>query len=90
MIFFCRFFVQALSLINDYYKYIMELTTNGVIITDAIKFVQTNKEKLTTASKKEDDKESKEYDNEEDKDQVKEEQGQEDETQKQTTTNRVF
>jgi hypothetical protein len=37
---------------------IMDLTTNGVVITDAIKFVQTNKEKLT--SKKEDDKESKE------------------------------
>jgi hypothetical protein len=36
----------------------MELTTNGVIIMVAIKFVQTNKEKLTSA--KEDDKESKE------------------------------
>jgi hypothetical protein len=36
----------------------MDLTTNGVVITDAIKFVQTNKEKRT--SKKEDDKESKE------------------------------
>jgi hypothetical protein len=33
---------------------IMDLTTNGVVITDAIKFVQTNKEKLT--SKKEDDR----------------------------------
>ena len=39
--------LQALSLINDCYKYIMDLTTNGVVITDAIKFVQTNKEKLT-------------------------------------------
>jgi hypothetical protein len=38
--------LQALSLINDCYKYIMELTTNGVVITDAIMFVQTNKEKL--------------------------------------------
>jgi predicted transcriptional regulator len=38
--------LQALSLINDCYKYIMDLTTNGVVITDAIKFVQTNKEKL--------------------------------------------
>jgi hypothetical protein len=37
--------LQALSLINDCYKYIMDLTTNGVVITDAIKFVQTNKEK---------------------------------------------
>jgi hypothetical protein len=34
--------LQALSLINDCYKYIMDLTTNGVVITDAIKFVQTS------------------------------------------------
>jgi hypothetical protein len=33
--------LQALALVNDCYKYIMDLTTNGVIITDAIKFVQT-------------------------------------------------
>jgi hypothetical protein len=33
----------------------MDLTTNGFVITDAIKFVQTNKEKLMS---KEDDKES--------------------------------
>ena len=39
----------------------MDLTTNGVVITDAIKFVQTNKEKLT-GSKEEDGKESKEPD----------------------------
>src|SRR5918995_801577 len=38
--------LQALSLINDCYKYIMDLTTNGLVITDAIKFIQTNKEKL--------------------------------------------
>ena len=31
--------LQALSLINDCYKYIMDLTTNGVVITEAIKFV---------------------------------------------------
>src|SRR5918994_2728766 len=49
---------QSLSLINDCYKYIMDLTTNGVIITDAIKFVQTSREKLMSA--KEDDKESRE------------------------------
>ena len=49
----------------------MDLTTNGVVITDAIKFVQTNKEKLTM-SKKEDDKESKEPDYDDDKDQLEE------------------
>ena len=41
--------LQALSLINDCYKYIIDLTTN--VITDAIKFVQTNKEKLTMSTK---------------------------------------
>jgi hypothetical protein len=46
--------LQALALINDCYKYIMDLTTNGVVITDVIKFVQTNKEKLM--SNKEDGK----------------------------------
>ncbi|MDW0316129.1 MAG: hypothetical protein QN716_12225 [Nitrososphaeraceae archaeon] len=45
--------LQALSLINDCYKYIMNLTTNGVVITDAIKFVQTNKEKLLFAKEEE-------------------------------------
>jgi predicted transcriptional regulator len=63
--------LQALALINDCNKYNMDLTTNGVIITDAIKFIQTNKEKLTMSSK-EDDKESKEPDYDEDKDQIEE------------------
>jgi hypothetical protein len=45
--------LQALSLINDCYKYIMNLTTNGVVITDAIKFVQINKEKLLFAKEEE-------------------------------------
>jgi hypothetical protein len=30
----------------------MGLTTNGVVITESIKFGQTNKEKLTIATKK--------------------------------------
>jgi hypothetical protein len=45
--------LQAAALANDCYKYIMDLTTNGVVITDAIKFVQTNKKKLTTSTQKE-------------------------------------
>ena len=53
--------LQALALINDCYKCIMDLTTNGVVITDAIKFVQTNKEKLTMSTREENgNKESKE------------------------------
>ena len=90
--------LQALSLINDCYKYMMDLTTNGVIITDAIKFVQINKEKLTTMSTKEEDngsKESKEpdYDDGEDKkDQLEEKQEEEtaDLSEEKKTTNQVF
>ena len=81
--------LQARAIANDCYKYIMDLTTNGVVITDAIKFVQTNKEKLSMSTK-EDDKESKEpdYVDDEDKDQLEEKQ--EEETEEQTTTNQVF
>jgi hypothetical protein len=39
--------LQALALINDCNKYKMDLSTNGVVITE---FVQTNKEKLPTMS----------------------------------------
>jgi hypothetical protein len=78
--------LHALSLINDCYKYIMDLTTNGVLITDAIKFVQTNKEKLSMSTKE--GKESKEPDNDEDKDQLEEEQ--EEETEQKATTNTTF
>jgi hypothetical protein len=64
---------------------------NGVVITDAIKFVQTNKEKLTMSTKEEDNssKESKEPDYDEDKDQLEEKQ--EEETgELNQTTNLVF
>jgi hypothetical protein len=44
--------LQALSLANDYYKYKMDLVTNGVVITDAIKFVQQlKKEELEKQQK---------------------------------------
>jgi hypothetical protein len=79
--------LQARAIANDCYKYIMDLTTNGVVITDAIKFVQTNKEKLTM-SKEGDDKESKELDQTEYKDQRKEKQ--EEETGEKATTNTTF
>ena len=32
--------LQARAIAHDCYKYIMDLTTNGVVITDAIKYVQ--------------------------------------------------
>jgi hypothetical protein len=78
--------LQALALINDCNKYKMDLTTNGVVITDAIRFVHTNKEKLTMSAK-EDDKESKEPDYDE---QVEEKQGEETEDLKEETTNQIF
>ena len=81
--------LQALALINNCYEYIMDLTTNGVVITDAIKFVQANKEKLTMSTK-EDDKESKEPDYDEDKDQLEEKQEEETGELKEETTNQVF
>jgi predicted helicase len=32
--------LQALALISGSYKYLMDLTTNGIVIMDAIKYVQ--------------------------------------------------
>jgi hypothetical protein len=84
--------LQARAITNDCYKYIMDLTTNGVVITDAIKFVQTNKEKLTMFTKEENgSEESKEPDYDEDKDQLEEKQEEETgESSGQETTNQVF
>jgi hypothetical protein len=83
--------LQALALINDCNKYKMDLTTNGVVITDAIKFVQTNKEKLTMSTKEEvDEKESKEPDYDEDKEQLEERQKEETGESGQVTTNHIF
>ena len=80
--------LQALALINDCNKYKMDLTTNGVVITDAIKFVQTNKEKLNTSTKE--DKESKERDYDEDKDHLEEKQEEETGEIEEETTNQIF
>jgi hypothetical protein len=84
--------LQALALINDCNKYKMDLTTNGVVITDAIKFVQTNKGRLAMSTKKENTgKESKvpDYDDGEDKYQLEEKQ--EEETEElEETSNHVF
>ena len=84
--------LQALALINDCNKYKMDLTTNGVVITDAIKFVQTNKEKLSMSTKEEDkdSKESKEPDYDDDKEQLEEKQEEETGELKEETTNQVF
>ena len=88
--------LQALALVSDSYKYLMDLTTNGVVIIDAIKHVQTNKEKLTTIttmSSKENDngKESKEPDyDDEDKELEEEQEKETGELNQEETTNEVF
>jgi hypothetical protein len=44
--------LQALSLISDCYKYQMDLTTNGVVVTDAIKYVNGKMDHLNNKEKK--------------------------------------
>ncbi|MGC2385417.1 MAG: hypothetical protein WA631_20170 [Nitrososphaeraceae archaeon] len=41
-----RLKLQALSLANDCYKYKMDLLTNASVLNDAIKFVESSKDKL--------------------------------------------
>jgi hypothetical protein len=62
----------------------MDLTTNGVVITDAIKFVQSSKKKLTMY-KEEDNKESKEPDYDNEDTEIEEEQ-----EKRELTTNQIF
>ena len=44
--------LQARAIANDCYKYIMDLTTGGVIVTDAIKYIQGQMAHLNTTEKK--------------------------------------
>ena len=84
--------LQATAITNNSYKYLMDLTTNGVVITDAIKFVQTNRKKVTMSTNGNSGNESEEPDYNEDKDQLEEKQ--EEETgeldKQETTTNQIF
>jgi transposase-like protein len=43
--------LQARAIANDCYKYIMDLTTNGVVITDAMNFVIQKSEQVNTLQK---------------------------------------
>src|SRR5829696_5233158 len=43
--------LQARAIANDCYKYIMDLTTNGVVITDDIKYVQGKMDHLNKTEK---------------------------------------
>ena len=44
--------LQALSLISECYRYQMDLSTNGVVVTDAIKYVQGKMDHLNATEKK--------------------------------------
>lgn len=44
--------LQAFAQLTDGYRYIMELTTGGVILTDAIKYVQGQMDHLNNQEKK--------------------------------------
>ena len=70
----------------------MDLTTNGVIITDAIKFVQNSKDKVNQSSSSQEDEESKEpdYNNEDSKGEEEQEKGTGEISESEATTNQVF
>jgi hypothetical protein len=80
--------LQALTSTNDSYKYLRDPTIDGVVETDAIKFVQTNREKVTMSSKE--DQESKEPGYDEDKDQLDEDQEEDTGELNEETNNNVF
>ena len=73
-------------------RHLARSQTSGVVIMDAIKFVQTNKEKLTMSAKGDNSKENEEPGYNDDKDQLEEKQEEEaGEIKKETTTtNQVF
>jgi hypothetical protein len=73
--------LQGLALINDSYKYLMDLTTNGVVVTDAVKYIQGQMDHLNKTKKTllHDIKEEKEL-----------EEKQEEETGEKATTNSTF
>ena len=75
--------LQALALVNDCNKYKMELTTNGVVVTDAIKYVQGQMDHLNKSEKALlQDIKQKEYN--------EPEQQQDEDIEEQKTTNGIF
>jgi hypothetical protein len=43
--------LQARAIANDCYKFVMEMSTNAGIVSDALKFVNQSKEKINTMQK---------------------------------------
>lgn len=81
--------LQALALANDCYKYKMDLVTNGVVITDAIKFVQQKKEELNQMDSNKDIS-GKEEERKSTKEKEKEEILDSDNVMSKNTKNRIF
>jgi hypothetical protein len=46
-----RIKLQARAIANDCYRYIMDLCTNAVIVSDALRFLERKKEQLNTLKK---------------------------------------
>ena len=44
--------LEARRIANDCYRHIMDLTTNGIVVTDAIKYVQSKMDHLNNQEKK--------------------------------------
>jgi hypothetical protein len=43
--------LQGLLLINDCYKHLIDLTTNGVVMTDTVKYVQGKRDHVNKLEK---------------------------------------
>jgi hypothetical protein len=50
-----RIKLQARAIANESYKIIMDLATNGVIVNDALRFIQSKIEHLNTLNKQNND-----------------------------------
>jgi hypothetical protein len=93
--------LQAFAQLNEGYKFKMDLTTNGIVVTDAIKYVQNQMNHLNETGKKllkEEERESEEskesaepdYDEEEELEEGQEKDTGELEEEEEKTTNDVF
>ena len=84
--------LEARRITNDCYRYIMDLTTNGIIVTNAIKYVQGKMDHLNNQEKKllQDIKDKEEEDTEDYEDANKELATEIETEQQQQTHNRVF
>jgi hypothetical protein len=69
--------LQARAIANDCYKFIMDISTNAGIFSDALKFVNQSKEKINNMQKQTEETETEEEEEEEEEEEA-------------TTTNDVY